>query len=162
MTGVSGQAAANQLALVALDRRMGEERDLRIGDRHRGLDLPGQGAQSRAEHQADPRRACPVRPDRPRGFLNVFPFVMSHRIPEGCGKDGPCRRSSGAVDRNGQASVRADLVGPCRSWPGLARGDRRTARAQTRNSNRRSKRRNRGSRRSVLRSGSFRSRWRYR
>ena len=55
---VPGQRAADELPLVALDRRPREIRDLGVGDRGLGLDLARQGAQARAQDDADPRLAA--------------------------------------------------------------------------------------------------------
>ena len=53
---VPGQLPADELPLVALDRRPREMGDLGVGDRGLGLDLAGQGAEARA--QDDARRAA--------------------------------------------------------------------------------------------------------
>ena len=58
---LTGQLAADQLPLVALDGRPWEKGDLGVGDRRLGLDLASQGAQARAQDQADPRASLTSR-----------------------------------------------------------------------------------------------------
>ena len=57
---LAGKLATNQLPLVAFDRRPWKKGNFRIGDLGLGLDLARQGAQSRAEDQADSRRATSI------------------------------------------------------------------------------------------------------
>src|SRR5262249_51301947 len=42
------------------------------------LDFLGEGPETGPEHDADPGRARPARPDGPGGFLNVIPIVVRH------------------------------------------------------------------------------------